>query len=190
MIGGIIPAKLAEYPSSRSTPRPATPCPVTSAASRAGRTLPRRPTLALPTAPWNSLAPSGSPAPQHLPLERPASPGLRCGPQQGTRLPGVVSRSRDIRLSATGCARHARPIQRAADAEPPGRRARAAPATNGHRTPIQLQLCPVTGEHRPAAAAENASLLTVPGPCVVTVSQTTHRPRRQPDTSSQNSRTG
>jgi hypothetical protein len=30
------------------------------------------------------------------------------------------------------------------------RRARAAPASKGHRTPIQPRLCPVTGEHSPA----------------------------------------
>jgi hypothetical protein len=35
-------------------------------------------------------------------------------------LPRAVSRSRDIRLSATACARHARPVPRAADGEPPG----------------------------------------------------------------------
>ena len=49
--GGIIPTTLAVHPSSRSTPRATTPCPLTSAASRAGLTLSTRPALALPTSP-------------------------------------------------------------------------------------------------------------------------------------------
>ena len=72
------------------------------------------------------------------------------GPQPGTRLPRVVSRSRDIRLSATACARHARPVPRAADGRASRTRAWGAPTTKGHRTPIQPPLCPLIGEHCPA----------------------------------------
>ena len=65
-------------------------------------------------------------------------------------MPRVVSRSRDIRLTATACARHARPVPRAADGRASRTRAWGAPTTKGHRTPIQPPLCPLIGEHCPA----------------------------------------
>src|SRR5262249_13522302 len=106
MIGGIIPTTLADHPSAPSPPRPPTPRPLSSAASRAGRTLSRRPALALPASPGNSLAPSGSPAPQHpagktresWPKVRPAArnqiasrsqPQPRYPPEREPRAPGT-----------------------------------------------------------------------------------------------------
>ena len=46
-------------------------------------------------------------------------------------MPRIVSRSRDTRLSATACARHARPVPRAADGEPPGHGHGGAPGGQG-----------------------------------------------------------
>ena len=107
MIGGITPATLADHPIVSQHPAPHNTLP-RHQRRQPGRADVTETALASPTSPWNSPAPSGPPAPQHLPPERPASLGLRCGPQPGTGSPRVVSRSRDTRLSATACARHAR----------------------------------------------------------------------------------
>ena len=171
MIGGIIPTTLAGHPSSRSTPRSTTPCPVTSAASRAGRTLSRRPALALPTSPWNSLAPSGSPAPQHLPLERPASLGSRCGPQVRNqiascsqpqpRYPPKRDRVREARPSrSTGCRWTA--SRRPAWGAPAGQ----GPPNADPATALPAERRTLPGRPRP----KTLPLLPAPKPCVVTVS--------------------
>jgi hypothetical protein len=102
MIGGIIPTTLADHPIVSQHPAPHNTLP------RHQRRQPGRADVTETDVTVELTAPSGSPARQHLPLERPASPGLRCGPQPGSSLPRVVSRSRDTRLGATACARHAR----------------------------------------------------------------------------------
>lgn len=70
-------------------------------------------------------------------------------PAARNQIAWVVSRSRDIRLSATGCARHTRPVQRAADGEPAGdgHGLRRRPRATERRSSTAL---PVTGEHCPA----------------------------------------